>query len=154
MQSCVNETERTMKALLEAVEEEAQQKSEQVTDSRAEPRRPLHVPSSLCYFTDEGEICQVDHVLVRNLTFLGLSLMGPLPPEIVPGQPVEAIVKPTNHTPSYLAGLVVFRRAVSDDCHEIGISVKAAGCAAVLVNDVPAALKTYEWFKDAMGTDN
>lgn len=143
-----------MKALLEAVEEEAQQKSEQVTDSRAEPRRPLHLPSSLCFFTVDGETRQVDHVLVRNITFLGLSLMGPLPPEIVPGQPVEAIVKPTNHTPMYLAGLVVFRRAISDDCHEIGISVKAAGCAAVLMNDVPGALKIYDWFTDAMGTDN
>ena len=143
-----------MKALLEAVEEEAQQKSELVTDSRAERRRPLHLPSSLCFFTGEGGTCQVDHVLVRNITFLGLSLMGPLPPEIVPGQPVEAIVKPTNHTPTYLAGLVVFRRAVSDDCHEIGISVKAAGCAAVLMNDVPGALKTYGWFSDAMSADS
>jgi|GEM_PF-2515674 len=150
MQSCVNETERTMRALLDAVEEKAQLNSEQVTDNRAEPRRPLHVESSLCYFTSEGEIQQVNHVFARNITFLGLSLLGVLPPEVVPGHPVEAIVKPMNHTPTYLAGLVVFRRAVSGDCHEIGISVKAAGCAAVLVNDIPAALKRYEWFKDAM----
>jgi hypothetical protein len=150
MQPCLNETQRAMKALLDAVEDHAQQKSAEVTDSRSETRRPLHVESTLCLFPPDDEMQIIENVFARNITFLGLSLMGFFPDWVEPGCAVEAIVKPINHTPTYLAGIVVFRRSVSADCCEIGVSVKAAGCTAILMQDVGAALEMYDWFAEAM----
>ena len=81
---------------------------------------------------------------------MGLSVIGNVPGEIRIGQPVEVIVKAPKPVPTHLAGTVVFSRRISPQCREIGISVKAAGSDAIIMDDVESAKAVYPWFADSL----
>lgn len=150
MQPCQTETHRTMRELLVAIEAEAESKSAVVPDRRSEQRRPLHADCELCVFLDNGEMLMVHDALARNITFMGLSLIGNVPGEIRIGQPVEVIIKAKKPVPTHLAGTVVFSRIISPQCREIGISVKAAGSYAIIMDDVETAKTACRWFADSL----
>ena len=150
MQPCQTETHRTMRELLVAIEGDAESKSAVIPDRRAERRRPLHADCELCVFLDNGEMLMVHDALARNITFMGLSLIGNVPGEIRIGQPVEVIIKAPKPVPTHLAGTVVFSRMISPQCREIGISVKAAGSDAIIMDDVETAKTTCQWFADSL----
>lgn len=150
MQPCQTETHRTMRELLVAIERDAESKSAVIPDRRAERRRPLHADCELCVFLDNGEMLMVHDALARNITFMGLSLIGNVPGEIRIGQPVEVIIKAPKPVPTHLAGTVVFSRIISPQCREIGISVKAAGSDAIIMDDVEAAKVACQWFADSL----
>lgn len=150
MLPCQTETHRTMKELLAAIEADADWRSTIVPNRRSEQRRSLHVDCELCVFLDNGGMLIVHDALARNITFMGLSLIGNVPGEIRIGQPVEVIIKAKKPVPTHLAGTVVFCRIISPECREIGISVKAAGSDAIIMDDVEAAKVTCQWFADSL----
>ena len=150
MQPCSTETQRTMRELLVAIEGNAESRSAVVPNRRAEGRRPLHVDCELCVFLDNGEVLMVHDALARNITFMGLSLIGNVPGEIRIGQPVEVIIKAPKPVPTHVAGTVVFSRIISPQCREVGISVKAAGSNAIIMDDVEAAKTDCQWFANSL----
>lgn len=150
MQPCQTDTHRTMRELLVAIEEDAESKSAVVPDRRSERRRPLHADCELCVFLDNGEMLMVHDALARNITLLGLSVIGNVPGETRTGQPVEVIIKTPKPSPTHLAGTVVFSRMISPQCRETGISVKAAGPNAIIMDDVETAKAAYSWFADSI----
>lgn len=152
MQSSLTDTQQTIAALLEAMEAEAIRNPPKDCDQRAESRRPLHAECDLCLFQGDGDPCIVQNAVARNLTFLGLSVVAPLFSPLRPGRPVEAIIKVPDHTNTHVAGTVAFCRQVDEDCHELGISVKAAGPTSILMHDVAASIRIYDWFATAMKT--
>ncbi len=150
MQTCQTETHRTMRELLVAIEGEAESKSAVILDRRSERRRPLHADCELCVFLDNGEMLMVHDALARNITFMGLSLIGNVPGEIRIGQPVEVIIKAPKPVPTHVAGTVIFSRMISPQCREIGISVKAAGAYAIIMGDVETAKTACQWFANSL----
>ena len=150
MQPCQTETHRTMRELLVAIDAEAESRSAVVPDRRSEQRRPLHADCELCVFLDDGGILMVHDALARNITFMGLSVIGNVPGEMRIGQPVEVIIEANKAVPTHLAGTVVFSREISSECREIGISVKAAGSDAIIMDDVETAKTACQWFADSL----
>ena len=150
MQPCATETQRTLTALLEAIESEAARAGAHSEDQRSERRRPLHADCELGLFNALGEPVIVRDALARNLTFLGLSVVVSMPDPVRIGRPVEAVVWAGDHARTYIAGTVAFCREVDNDCQEVGIAVKAAGSAPILMHDVHAARTVYEWFDAAL----
>ncbi len=150
MQPCSLQIRRTLTGLLSAMEADAAQRADSIEDQRSESREPLHAECELCYFPRNGEFKIVYDAIARNVTFMGISIVAPLPQPIEMGRPVEAIVKAPNHTNTYIAGTVAFCRQVDDECHEIGISVMATSHAPILMGDVEAAESLYEWFATAL----
>ncbi len=152
MPSCSIETQRTLTALIEAMEAEAAKTVPNGTDSRSERRRVLQAECEICLFGPTGEPVIVSDALTRNLTFLGLSVVATLARPVSVGRPVEAIVVAPDHTRKHIAGTAAFCREVDDGCHEIGISVKAAGNAPILMHDVGSARARYDWFAASLDT--
>jgi hypothetical protein len=150
MQPCLTDTQQTLDALLKAMEAQAAKTRPQQDDQRAESRRPLHADCELCVFKTNGDPQIIQDAIARNLTFLGLSVVAPLRAPLPAGRPVEAVVKVPDHTNTHVAGTVAFCRQVEDNCHEVGISVKAAGPAPILMHDVAASLGIYDWFAEAI----
>ena len=150
MQPCLAETQQSLDALLKAMETQAAKTRPQQDDQRTELRRPLHADCELCIFQASGDPRIIPDAIARNLTFLGLSVVAPLPTPLPAGRPVEVVVKVPDHTNTHVVGTVAFCRQVEDDCHEVGISVKAAGSAPILMHDVAASLGIYDWFAEAI----
>ena len=150
MQPCSTETQRTMREILVAIEGNAESRSAVVPDRRAERRRPLHADCELCVFLDNGEVLMVHDALARNITFMGLSVIGNIPRDIRIGQPVEVIINAQKPVPTHVAGTVVFSRMISPQCREIGISVKAAGSYAIIMGDVETAKTACQWFANSL----
>ena len=150
MQPCSTETQRTMRELLVAIEGNAESQSAVVPDRRAERRRPLHADCEICVFLDNGEVLMVHDALARNITSMGLSLIGNVPGEIRIGQPVEVIIKAFRSVPTHLAGTIVFSRNISPQCQELGISVKAAGENPIIMDDVETAKTACQWFAESL----
>lgn len=150
MLPCQTETHRTMKELLAAIEADADWRSTIVPNRRSEQRRSLHVDCELCVFLDNGGMLIVHDALARNITFMGLSVIGNVSSEIRIGQSVEVVIKAQEPVPTHLAGTVIFSRTISPECREIGISVKAAGSNAIIMDDVETAKTTCPWFADSL----
>ena len=150
MQPCATETQRTLAGLLEAIEAEAARAGARGEDQRSERRRPLHADCELCLFNAQREPVVVPDAVARNVTFLGLSVVASMPDPARIGRPVEAVVWAGNHARTYIAGTVAFCRKVDNDCQEVGIAVKAAGSAPILMHDVHAARTVYDWFDAAL----
>ena len=150
MQPCQTETHRTMRELLVAIDGEAESKSAVIQDRRSERRRPLHADCELCVFLDNGDMVMIHDALARNITFMGLSVIGNVPGEIRIGQPVEVIIKAKKRVPTHLAGTVVFSRMISPECREVGISVKEAGSNAIIMDDVETAKAACQWFANSL----
>jgi hypothetical protein len=104
----------------------------------------------LWLFKSTGDAIIIRDAVTRNLTFLGLSVVTKLPQPVRPGRPVEIVIKVPDFTNTHVAGTVAFCRPVEDNCHEIGINVKAAGSAPILIHRVAASVKTYDWFAEAL----
>lgn len=150
MQPCQTDTHRTMKELLVAIDAKAESRSPVVPDRRSEQRRPLRADCELCVFLDDGGTLMVHDALARNITFMGLSVIGNVPSEIRIGQPVEVIIKAKKSVPTHLAGTIVFSREISPECREIGISVKSAGSDPIIMDDVETAKTSCQWFADSL----
>lgn len=150
MQPFATETERTLASLLEAIEFEAARTGSHQENQRSERRRPLHADCELGLFNALGEPVIVPDAVARNLTFLGLSVVASMRDPVRIGRPVEAVVWAGNHARTYIAGTVAFCRKVDNDCQEVGIAVKAAGSAPILMHDVHGARTVYDWFDAAL----
>ena len=150
MQPCATETQRTLASLLDAIEADAVRIKARGNDQRAERRRPLHADCELCLFNAMGEPVIIRDAVARNLTFLGLSVVVSMSDPVRIGRPVEAVVWAGDHARTYIAGTVAFCREVDNDCQEVGIAVKAAGSAPILMHDVHMARTVYEWFDAAL----
>ena len=150
MQPCVTETQQTLTALLQALEDEAAKSTPQDGDQRSESRRPMYAECELWLLRPAGDPIAIRDAVTRNLTFLGLSVVAKLPQLVRPGRPVEAVIKVPDFTNTHVAGTVAFCRPVEDDCHEVGINVKAAGSAPILIHRVAASAETYDWFAEAL----
>lgn len=150
MQQTMSKTDEVMIALMDALEADAERTCPAVTDQRAEGRRPLRGKCELQIFSGPEPVIQAMPGMVRNLAFCGLSVVARLPRPIRPGRPVEVIVRLPDLTATHMAGIVAFCREVEADHHELGVAVKAAGAAAILMRNPAEARSVYEWFADAL----
>ncbi|MBU0717145.1 MAG: hypothetical protein KJ749_02765 [Planctomycetes bacterium] len=146
----MTETQRVLTDLLEAIEAQAAGFEPASTDRRSEQRRPMLAECTLHLFKGDGETVVIRDALVRNLTFMGLAAVARLPEPLRIGRPIEAVVFLPGHQQTHIAGTVAFCREVEDECHEVGIYVKAAGAASILIHDVETAQSMYDWFEKAL----
>ena len=150
MQPCLTETQRVLADLLEAIEARAAGIEPASTDRRSEQRTLARAECELHLFQGDDETEVVRDALARNITFMGLAAVARLPEPLSIGRPIEAVVFLPGHQQTHIAGTVAFCRDVEDECREVGISVKAAGAASILIHDVEAAKSMYDWFEKAL----
>ncbi|MGD2109480.1 MAG: PilZ domain-containing protein [Phycisphaerae bacterium] len=119
-------------------------------ERRNQSRHPMHTKCELRLFYGPGvRCCTVDGV-VRNLAFGGVSAVSGLIKPIRAGRPVEVHVPFLDGPQTFLAGTIVFCRKVEDDCHEVGIALRASNCDAILSRDPDTAKGAYAWFAEAL----
>jgi len=150
MQQTMSKTDEVMIALMDALEADAEWTCPARADQRSEGRRPLRAQCELQIFSGPELDMQAIPGMVRNLAFCGLSVLAQLPRPIRPGRPIEVIVRLPDLTATHMAGIVAFCREVEADHYELGVAVKAAGAAAILMRDPAEARSVYEWFGEAL----
>ena len=150
MQQVISKTDEVMIALMDALEAEAEPACPARADQRSEGRRSLRARCELQMFSGPEPTIESVPGMVRNLAFCGLSVVACLPRSIQPGRPVEVVVRLPDLTATHMAGIVAFCRPVEGGHHELGVAVKAAGAASILVRNCAEARSIYEWFADAL----
>lgn len=139
-----------MVALLNALDQQSTMRTPPPAEAREEPRRPLRTPCKVGMFSGaEGEV-SVARGTVRNVTFRGVAVVMDEPLHLATHRPVEVIVTLPDLRTMHMAGTVAFCRSVDDGCTEIGVAVKAAGEASILMNDIEQARTVYGWFAKAL----
>ncbi|HUU84545.1 MAG TPA: PilZ domain-containing protein [Phycisphaerae bacterium] len=141
----------SLNALLETLDSTAgtNQEAPARRNRRVRLRRAFRTECAVKCFPGGGSM-QTLPAVTRNISYRGMSVL--IQAELICGQPVEVRIDLPDQEPTYVAGVVAFRRKVQQDHFETGFQIQAAGPRPVFDGPPVTPAPDQDWLAEALTT--